>query len=106
MGPAIGNLQKELNQLGYKLAVDNSFGSAVLTAVKDFQKKNRLAVDGHVGPLTQAKIAALLASKNNIYRVIIDGKQVGAYVNAENISSEVETAIKNGATKIEIGKYK
>ena len=103
-GSAVGNLQKDLNKLGYKLVVDNSFGPAVLAAVKDFQKKNGLAVDGSVGPLTQAKIATLLASNSSIYRVIVGGKQVGAYANSANIITEVEKAIKNGATKIEIQK--
>ena len=101
-GSAIGSLQKELNKLGYKLIVDNIFGTAVLAAVKDFQKKNGLAVDGKVGPLTQAKIAALLVGKSNVYRVIVDGKQVGAYTNSANITAEVEKAIKSGARKIEI----
>lgn len=103
-GAAVGNLQKDLNKLGYKLVVDNSFGPAVLAAVKDFQKKNGLAVDGSVGPLTQAKIAALLASNSSIYRVIVGGKQVGAYANLANITGEVEKAIKSGVTKIEIQK--
>jgi N-acetylmuramoyl-L-alanine amidase len=55
-GPAIGSLQKKFNRLGYKLIVDNSFGPAVLAVVKDFQKQKGLAVDGYVGPLTQAEI--------------------------------------------------
>lgn len=102
VGPAIGKLQKDLNQFGYKLVVDNRFGPAVLAAVKDFQKKNGLAVDGVVGPLTQAKTAALLTSESKMYRVIVDGKQIGAYEKQGNITAEVEKAIKNGATKIEI----
>ena len=56
IGPAIGSLQKDFNKLGYKLVVDNSFGPAVLAVVKDFQKQNGLAIDGYVGPLTQAEI--------------------------------------------------
>ncbi|WP_210468860.1 N-acetylmuramoyl-L-alanine amidase [Sporosarcina sp. 6E9] len=55
-GPAIGTLQKNFNRLGYKLVVDQSFGPLVLAVVKDFQKHNGLAVDGYIGPLTQAKI--------------------------------------------------
>lgn len=103
-GSVIGSLQKKLNRLGYQLVVDNIFGPAVLAAVKDFQKKNGLAVDGKVGPLTQAKITALLVSKSNLYRVIVGGKQVGAYENSENIITEIENTIKSGATKIEIQK--
>lgn len=71
-GPAIGTLQKDLNKLGYKLAVDNSFGPLVLAAVKDFQKKYGLAVDGYVGPKTQAKMRELLNSKPTA-KLAIDG---------------------------------
>ena len=62
--PAIGFLQKDFNLLGYKLDVDNSFGPAVLAVVKDFQRKNGLAVDGYAGPLTQAKMAELLVKRS------------------------------------------
>ena len=102
MGNEIGQLQKELNQLGYKLIVDNSFGPAVLATVKDFQKKNGLVVDGSVGPITQDKITALLARKERLYRVIVGGKQTGVYADQLNITGEVEKAIKSGAKKIEI----
>ena len=107
-GPAIGTLQKDLNKLGYKLVVDNTFGSAVLAAVKDFQKKYGLAVDGYVGPITQAKMKELLGGKpidnTAVYRVIIDGKQVGAYANPTNVTDEVKKAMNNNAKKIEIQK--
>ena len=42
-------LQHRLNELGYDLAEDGSFGPATRTAVHNFQKKQRLAVDGIVG---------------------------------------------------------
>ena len=45
------------------MVVDNSFGPAVLAVVKDFQKKNGLAVDGYVGPLTQAEIVKVISNK-------------------------------------------
>lgn len=104
VGAEIGSLQKELNQLGFKLVVDNSFGPAVLAAVKNFQKKNGLAVDGLVGSKTQAKITALLAKESGLYRVIVDGKQIGAYANSVNVTVDAEKAIKSGATNIEIQK--
>ncbi|QUW22399.1 N-acetylmuramoyl-L-alanine amidase [Sporosarcina sp. Marseille-Q4063] len=74
IGPAIGTLQKDLNKLGNKLVVDNSFGPAVLAAVKAFQKENGLAVDGYVGPLTQAKVEE--AVNNGQKKINVQKKQV------------------------------
>lgn len=45
-------LQNRLNELGYKLSIDGSFGPDTRTKVKDFQKKMHLKVDGWVGPAT------------------------------------------------------
>lgn len=59
-GPLIGDLQRTLNALGYNIAVDNSFGPATNTALRDFQRKNGLSVDGRPGPATQAKFKQLL----------------------------------------------
>ena len=52
-GTNVKNLQKFLNWYGnYKLTVDGIFGNNTLKAVKDFQKKEGLAVDGIVGVKT------------------------------------------------------
>ncbi len=69
-------------------------------------KKNGLADDGIVGPLTQLKISDSLNEKALVYRVIVDGKQIGAYTNPTNITNEVLMAVKNGVSKIEIQKNK
>ena len=42
-------LQQMLNRNGYKLDVDGIFGDNTLAAVKDYQQKNGLKVDGIVG---------------------------------------------------------
>lgn len=52
-------LQNLLNADGYSIKVDGIFGKGTLTAVKSYQSKNNLKVDGVVGP----KTAALLAAK-------------------------------------------
>lgn len=62
-GEAVKDLQTDLNQLGYNLAVDGEFGSKTQAAVKDFQQKNKLTVDGIVGPLTEAAIDKALDAK-------------------------------------------
>jgi hypothetical protein len=55
-GNQVGYLQKFLNWYGnYSLAVDNSFGSKTLAALKDFQLKEGLTVDGSYGPKSYAK---------------------------------------------------
>lgn len=49
-------MQYQLNEKGYKVAIDGSFGPASLNAVKQFQGDNSLAVDGSCGPATQAAL--------------------------------------------------
>ena len=48
-GKSVSALQEKLNANGYSLAVDGVFGAETKKAVKDYQKKNGLAVDGIVG---------------------------------------------------------
>ncbi|MGM9643000.1 MAG: peptidoglycan-binding protein [Eubacteriales bacterium] len=55
-GDDVSNLQTTLNNLGYNLDVDGSYGPQTLAAVKDYQAKNNLTVDGLVGPQTQAAL--------------------------------------------------
>ena len=51
-GTEVSDLQEKLNQNGYKLDVDGSFGNQTKAAVEDYQKKNGLTVDGIVGQNT------------------------------------------------------
>ncbi len=53
---AVKELQKLLNKLGYKLTCDSDFGQATESAVKDFQLKNGLVVDGIVGRQTWSQL--------------------------------------------------
>jgi hypothetical protein len=61
-GEQVKTLQRILKELGYKdskkkvLAIDGSFGPATLYAVKNFQKANKLTVDGCVGQATWNKL--------------------------------------------------
>jgi len=48
-GEAVKGLQVELRAEGYSLTVDGSFGPATLAAVKSYQSKKALTVDGVVG---------------------------------------------------------
>jgi len=51
-GDDVEELQTKLNTAGYNIAVDGIFGRETLKALKDFQKKQGLAVDGIVGDNT------------------------------------------------------
>lgn len=51
-GSEVTELQKLLNQNGYKLSEDGIFGKNTQAAVKDYQQKNNLSVDGIVGKNT------------------------------------------------------
>lgn len=64
-GPRVGDLQRALNQSGYKLTVDNSFGPATDKAVKDLQRKNNLTVDGSAGPATFGALSKVKTVSNS-----------------------------------------
>ncbi len=51
-GPEVKNLQRKLIANGYKLKADGNFSWATASAVKKFQQKKHLDVDGIVGPAT------------------------------------------------------
>lgn len=54
----VKKVQNRLNALGYKPALveDGDFGAKTETAVRWFQTKNKLQVDGIVGPITWGKL--------------------------------------------------
>ena len=43
-------------------------------------------------------------STSNIYRVIVNGTQIGAYGNADNVANAVKEQVKKGVAKIEVVK--
>ena len=60
-GTGVKWVQDMLNHNGYKLTVDGDFGNNTLSAVKSFQSKYGLVVDGIVGQATRNTL------KNNAY---------------------------------------
>ncbi len=65
-GDSVLQLQKLLNQNGYSLKEDGIFGNNTLSAVKDYQSKNGLTIDGIVGNNTWGTLTgANKATSNN-----------------------------------------
>lgn len=58
-------LQTKLSKVGYKLEIDSICGNATVAAIKDFQKKYNLAVDGQAGKNTITKLDSVIATKEN-----------------------------------------
>ncbi len=56
-GDDVKELQTVLNSKGYNLDVDGVFGSKTQAAVRDYQSKNKLQVDGIVGTNTWASLS-------------------------------------------------
>lgn len=57
-GDEVRQLQGYMNAYGIPVRVDASFGAKTLAAVRVFQKRHGLQVDGLVGPRTQRKLAS------------------------------------------------
>ncbi len=55
-GEQVKELQAALNRHGYNLTVDGVFGAKTSTAVKDFQTRKGLVVDGVAGEKTWAAL--------------------------------------------------
>ena len=64
-GSAVSQLQTVLNQHGYDLAVDGIFGEKTQAAVRDYQKKNNLKLDGIAGKETWGSLMAVPDSSGN-----------------------------------------
>ncbi|WP_025157268.1 peptidoglycan-binding protein [Leifsonia aquatica] len=57
-------VQTKLNAKGYKLAVDDKIGATTVAALRDFQSKNGLTVDGLFGPKSEAALGGAPAVAN------------------------------------------
>src|SRR5699024_11203810 len=72
-GPNVKKVQELLGKAGYDIKVDSSFGPATDKAVRDFQRKHNLAVDGQAGPATQNKLKQLINKKKQKRKLVVDG---------------------------------
>lgn len=64
-GENVKTLQTKLNKVGYNLEVNGICGNATVAAIKDFQKKYNLAVDGQAGKNTITKLDSVISAKEN-----------------------------------------
>ena len=55
-GPLAAAIQAALCEAGHTLDIDGEFGPKTENALREYQKKNGLEVDGVVGPATYAKL--------------------------------------------------
>jgi N-acetylmuramoyl-L-alanine amidase len=112
-GAGVKRMQGKLVEHGYKIAVDGIFGKGTEDAVKAFQRSRGLTADGICGDSTWAELykvnkpapapkpPAQKPSKK-LYRVIVDGKQKGAFSENDNVLEEARKAIASGADNIKI----
>lgn len=55
-GPLAAAIQAALCEAGHSLEIDGEFGPKTENALREYQKKNGLEVDGVAGPATYAKL--------------------------------------------------
>ncbi len=66
-GDVVLECQKRLKELGYLTTTpDGSYGNDTLAAVKLFQSRNNLVVDGYLGPTTREVLDSNLAISNGL----------------------------------------
>ena len=117
-GSSVRELQQKLNQNGYHLDEDGVFGSNTYRAVVDYQKKNKLLVDGVVGDETWGSLnkvqQAAVPTKPTTGKDVMKGVSDETYNKLHKLeqgyvpSDEVETAqeIRRSIEAMQPEKYK
>lgn len=83
-GPAVTEIQRRLKNWGYyKGAVDGIYGYQTYTAVRYFQSKNGLRVDGIAGPQTLSALGINTGSGSRTYAVSKDQGLLARAINGE-----------------------
>ncbi len=98
-GSEVKKLQEELNKNGYNLDVDGQFGSKTQSAVKDYQKKNGLTVDGIVGKNTWGSLTSSKTSSTSSKKSTTATNKTTTASSARP-EYEKSTAVKNAEKKL------
>lgn len=93
-GDKVKELQSLLNKQGYSLITDGHFGRLTENAVKDYQSKNNLAVDGIVGNITMNLLRGSSSNNKTLSNedILWASKQLNCEPAAIKAVSEVESA--------------
>lgn len=96
-GDKVHYIQQRLKNFNYPISIDGQFGNETLWAIRDFQSRNNLSVDGIVGVETLSKLNLEPTDKTK-YKVIDYSKIAGnkeekeLFVNS-NLNSETNNLI-------------
>lgn len=92
-GDDVIELQARLQYCGFfKGKIDGAFGYGTYWALRDFQEKFGLKVDGQVGSATRQKlIRASKYDKDYVYKKLLEGKPFTYYGNTGTVSSDQKT---------------
>lgn len=95
-GNAVEELQENLNSLGYSCGIaDGDYGAKTENAVREFQRKNGLSVDGIAGPKTLEAIDKKISSSGTKIKVTANLLNVRA---GAGTNYKVVTTIKKDST--------
>ncbi len=104
-GDAVKKLQKALQALNYNVSADGTYGPETLSAIKTFQERNGLTVDGVAGAGTQTLLYSGNAKKYTSSGVSSSSSSLGTAEGPNGSSvkllhwfNEIKPSLSNGAT--------
>jgi uncharacterized protein (TIGR02594 family) len=101
-GETVRALQLALRSLGYPLSGTGYFGAATDTAVEDFQRRHRLAVDGVVGPATGREIENALPKATSPGQDAIDQPALWLSVSLSHVGLREAAGAANNADLVDM----
>lgn len=95
-GSAVTNLQTQLKNAGYTVAVDGKFGPETEKAVKAYQAANGLTVDGLAGTKTQSALKSGTTTNNNATAKVVAGGDPDIRAIQEGLNAEGANITEDG----------